>query len=181
MESKLLEIGEKEEFFEYFLSLLFDWNSRIGNKNPLTKLRLQKMLFLASTVNASKEHHPLLVIFDRFYALPYGPVEMDIYEAMQLNNFRYYRFENNDCIPKEMRKDFSGLDDNIKKEIDLAISSLRSKKINYLTMPVFDLVNITHNWTVWQHSMYFARLLSSRKERMSTDAILASENKFFGK
>lgn len=180
MNSRLQKINKKKEYFEYFLSLLFNWNSKIGSKESLTKLRLQKMLFLASTVNATKEHHPLLDLFDRFYALPYGPVEMDIYESMQLNNFRYYKFENNDCVSKNKEEVYSDLNMTIKDEIKSAVQSLKNMKVNYLTMPVFDLVNITHNWTVWQRSMYIARLLSSRKERMSTDAILTSENKFFG-
>lgn len=46
-------------------------------------------------------------------------------------------------------------------------------------MPVFDLVNITHQWTVWVVAMYVANMLNSGGELMSTDDIINSSVKAY--
>ena len=89
----------KNDLFEYVVYKLDQWykETHEGQTLQITKLRLQKILFLLCAVNATKKEHGLLSIFDRFVALPLGPVEMDIYEAMKSNQFNYIRFDGDDC------------------------------------------------------------------------------------
>ena len=65
------------------LQLFEEWrdsHEELKNK-PFSKLKAMKLLFLAA---APKEDggDDLLDIFDNFYAMPYGPVEIDIQKAM---------------------------------------------------------------------------------------------------
>ena len=81
---------DKNLIFEYLVFRLDEWKKYLeknGFKVPaFTKLRLQKVLFLVCAWNTSNSEKKLLNIFNNFCALPYGPVEMDIYEAMRTNN-----------------------------------------------------------------------------------------------
>ena len=78
-------MSNKKLLFEYLVFRLDEWKKQLNNTNKilLSKLRLQKILFLVCACDATNENRRLLDVFDNFYALPYGPVEMDIYEAMK--------------------------------------------------------------------------------------------------
>ena len=69
---------EKQRLFEYFVVQLDKWKMSVSNISnaPFTKLQLQKLLFLTAAQDATEQNHPMLDMFDRFYALKYGPVEM---------------------------------------------------------------------------------------------------------
>ena len=84
----------KNLLFEYLVFRLDEWKKKIestGKSVPaFTKLRLQKILFLVCAWNTTNADRKLLNVFNSFCALPYGPVEMDIYEAMKSNRaFQY--------------------------------------------------------------------------------------------
>lgn len=174
---------DKINIFEYIVYRLDGWKSKIDSKQipVFTKLRLQKILFLICTWNVSKKEPKLLKVFNRFYALPYGPVEMDIYEAMKKNYaFTHLRFEGNECVYDSMNDSmFEGLSKDAKGYVDEAVECFISGKRDYLTMPVFDLVDITHKWSVWQFSMEYAKLQGRNKESMSNESIINS-TKYYG-
>ena len=46
-------------------------------------------------------------------------------------------------------------------------------------MPVFDLVEITHQWTIWKISMDIAQLLGRKQVKMYADEICNSLIKSF--
>lgn len=75
---------DKIEAFDYMLHLFEEWrdNHETIKGKPFPKLTAMKLLFLAA---APKEEggDDLLDIFDNFYAVPYGPVEIDVYNAIQ--------------------------------------------------------------------------------------------------
>lgn len=176
-------MDDKKNIFEYIVYRLEEWKKEIGSdKVPVfTKLRLQKILFLVCAWNASIEKPKLLKVFNHFYALPYGPVEMDIYEAMkERNSFKYIFFEGNECRYASLDNSmFENLPKDMKCFVDEAIKNFISNKRNYLTMPVFDLVNITHKWTSWKISMEIANFLGGKREKMSISDICNSINKEF--
>lgn len=180
---KLCKIMDKRQIFEYIVYRLDEWKNEIGSdKVPVfTKLRLQKILFLICAWNASKDNLKLLKIFNRFYALPYGPVELDIYEAMKhKSTFKHLYFEGNNCVYETLSLSmFKGIPTEVKETVDNAIDSFITDGRKYLTMPVFDLVNITHKWTAWRISMEIAKFLGGRMEEMSTMDICNSINKEF--
>ncbi len=174
-------VQRKKLLFEYFVFKLENYKAtRRETMPPLTKLRLQKLLFLLSTVGLADNRCELLDVFDSFYALPYGPVELTIYEAMKANNFLQIGFNGNNCdVHKLKESNFNSLKAADKDLIDASFASLMDKRDDYLTMPVFELVEITHQWTVWQVAMSVAELAGGRSEPMSKQEISDSVVKAF--
>lgn len=176
-------LQQKKILFEYLVYLLEQWKAEINGHNisSFTKLRLQKLLFLACTINATVAEKRLMSVFNRFNALPYGPVELDIYEAMNKNSFTYLSFNGNDCKFKQQfdKLIFDNLDDQLKAWTNEAISELKCKRENYLYMPVLDLVEITHQWTAWQTAITVADLLGSKSEEMTVENICNSKVKAY--
>ena len=129
--------------------------------------------------NSEKDYHPLLDVFDRFYALPYGPVELDIYEAMNSNTFPHIQFDGNDCRLELSIDSFEGLEKSIMLEMRKAFSKIKNMGANYITISVFDLVGITHKWTSWQVAYQVAELFGNKREAMSTKDICNSTVKAF--
>lgn len=172
----------KKRIFEYMVFQL----ALIGRENrsqnlDLSKLRLQKILFLLAAKKATGEDPALLTVFDKFYALPYGPVELDIYDSMNANGFDCIRFEGNNCCNFEdlAPDDFSSLSQEDKQSVDDLIFDLKDRIVDYLTMPVFELVEITHRWTVWQVAISLANMFGGRSAPMSTQEICKSEVKVY--
>lgn len=173
---------QKKLLFEYFVYLLNEWKSSLCDYNvpAFTKLRLQKLLFLASTINASVEDEKLLGIFNRFGALPYGPVELDIYDAMTDNTLTYTKFDGNECCFTESWNisHFDSLDIS-KRWIEQSVNELKIMRPDYLYMPIFNLVEITHQWTAWQTAFTVAELLGNKCEMMSVKDICNSKVKAY--
>lgn len=78
----IMEIN-KIEAFDYMLHLFEEWrdNHETIKGKPFPKLTAMKLLFLAAAPKKDGGDD-LLDIFDNFYAMPYGPVEIDIQKAM---------------------------------------------------------------------------------------------------
>lgn len=74
---------DKIEAFDYMLQLFEEWrdNHETIKGKPFPKLTAMKLLFLAAAPKKDGGDD-LLDIFDNFYAVPYGPVESDVYNAM---------------------------------------------------------------------------------------------------
>lgn len=172
----------KRVLFEYFVFELdkycFDLN--LDSRKVMTKLRLQKLLFFISTLFATKEDHVLLDVFDHFYALPYGPVEIDIYEMMASNRFEHISFDENVCVITNRNvTGFSNLPCEQRNALDLTLKHLKDGRGRlYLECPVFKLVDLSHRWSVWRIAMDYAHSVGHNKARISTDEILDS-TKFF--
>lgn len=174
---------EKYLAFEYFVLSLYRWNQELDNfcKPVYTKLQLQKLLFFASAINADAQHHEMLDMFNRFYALPYGPVELDIYEAMNTGTIGNIRINDRVCkIESVDSEKFDNLKLSCKKVIDKSVEALKSLNVNYFSMSPFQLVEISHCWTVWKEAYSFATLCGSKQEPMDSKAIYTSEVKYFG-
>lgn len=174
---------DKYLLFEYLVFRLNGWRSQLDNVNivSFSKLRLQKILFLVCAYEATNDDRKLLNVFDNFFALPYGPVELDIYEAMnEKHSFKHMYFEGNNCVCNDMTDSlFEEIPNDERSWVDEAINAFRNENKKYLTMPVFDLVEITHKWTVWQVSMDIAKFLGSKKGIMHSEDICDSPVKFF--
>ena len=99
IKDRLSNLQLKKNLFVYFVDALNKWNKEINPNSSSTysKLQLQKLLFLASAINADKNNHEMLDMFNDFYALPYGPVEMDIYEAINSNTLKYIKISDRYC------------------------------------------------------------------------------------
>lgn len=167
----------KNDLFEYVVYKLDQWykETHKGQTLQITKLRLQKILFLLCAVNATKDQKRLLLVFNRFAALPLGPVELDIYEAMKDNLFSHIHFDGDDCRVGALESvSFETIDAENRHMVDEAVVALKAKGRNYLTMPIFDLVDLTHQWSVWQTAKLVADIFGHKSETMSADDICGS-------
>lgn len=173
---------EKLYLFEYFVIQLNKWKQEVRPKIdiPFSKLQLQKLLFLASTQDATIQSHPMLDMFDRFYALKYGPVELDVYEAMTHGSFEALNFGERYCEVHPERMAFiDSITEAQKTMVDRAIGMLKKRNPEYILKEPFELVEITHGWTVWQIAMMMADLSNSKMEKMSTADICNSIQKVY--
>ncbi len=178
-------LHKKCSLFEYLVYRLVEKGGEFApdKELDLSKLRLQKILFFVASFNATKGDHPLLDIFNEFYALPYGPVESDLYNAM--NNpkaFKHISFNGNQCQYNDL---MTITPERIIKSpedralVDNAIKSLSPYLEKYLTAPVFDIVEITHKWSVWQVAMRYAEIMDRHSEKMSINDICSSTIKAY--
>ena len=173
---------EKQRLFEYFVVQLDTWRKEVSKTiaNPFSKLQLQKLLFLISAQDATIQSHPMLDMFDRFYALKYGPVEMDIYDAMTQGTFESLNFGERSCqINSEKTNFFDSIPEGQRVMVDDAINSLRKRKPDYILKDPFELVEITHGWSAWQIAMMMAKMSKSNMERMTTSDICNSAQKIY--
>ena len=170
--------------FEYLVYRLDKWKKDIEKTGKIvpsfTKLRLQKILFLVCAWNTSDTDMRLLNTFNNFYALPYGPVEMDIYEAMKKSNsLQYIKFQRNECVYDKLDESmFNDIQANERRWVDEAVEKFETNQRKYLTMPVFDLVELTHKWSVWQIAMQYAKLLEHNKARITSSDIIESKKSY---
>lgn len=171
--------NNKNKLFEYFVFRLEQWKNETAATGTFTKLRLQKILFFAVAINSTKDEHPLLDVFNRFFAMPYGPVELDIYEGMKKNEFDHIQFNGIDCQTDFSRFDASCIDSDGKQHIDAAIEALKDVGFDYLSVPVYTLVEITHKWSAWRIAMDISKIYGGRQERMTTEDICSSVIKAF--
>lgn len=167
--------------FEYLVYRLDKWKKDIEKTGKIvpsfTKLRLQKILFLVCAWNVDNKNPKLLDIFNQFYALPYGPVEIDIYEAMKNNQtFQHISFNGNECMYSNIESSmFTSISSLHRQWINEAVDDFIKNDRRYLTMPVFDLVDITHRWSAWQIAMQYAKLGGHSREKMTSLEIIESK------
>lgn len=90
--------------FDYMLSLFEQWYKDEGkesmNFQNCSKLSVLKLLFLTAAPKREGARD-LLDVFNNFHALPYGPVESDIYNAIQDNRLPSYIVTERSIIKKE--------------------------------------------------------------------------------
>lgn len=181
LQERVQHSPNKKLLFEYLVDQLEQCRKErfYSSQETLTKLKLQKILFLVASVKSKDNDYPLLDIFNKFYALPYGPVELDIYEAMNENSFTNIKFSGNECNYNFTERCFVDLDETLKKTVRDALQTIKDMGVDYISMPPFELVNITHKWTAWQVAMQVAEMCNSRREPMSTDDIICSTVKAY--
>lgn len=177
---------DKNLIFEYLVYRLDEWKLKLEKENivvpTFTKLRLQKILFLVCAWNVENTNRKLLKVFNHFFALPYGPVEMDIYEAMKNDKaFQHIHFVGNECVYSKLEASMftSKLLGEHIRWIDETVDEFMKNHRRYLTMPVFDLVDITHRWSAWRITMDIAIFFGNKKEKMSVESICNSSIKAF--
>ena len=176
-------LQRKRKLFEYLVYLLEEWRKEKypNYKEKFTKLKLQKILFLVSSYKATINHHPLLDVFNNFYACTYGPVEMDIYDSMCKSNFECIIFENHECVIKNNIEDIKKNTDDelieLMKCLKDTINEIKESEVDYITVGGFNLVDIVQKWTCWIVSMRVAEILNKQIEQITTKEICESKCK----
>lgn len=172
-------------YFEYVLTMLLKWESEVLdtnlNGNDLSVLKSLKLLFFISAVDATEEKSSVLLekAFDKFCAMPYGPVESEIYDEIRRKSglLTYYAIDNI-CTTPVKEYDFPTLDNEIINAIDNSIASLRRINDDLICLPQFELVELSHAWYSWQSAYNRARRNGLRSTAIPIEHI-KSEDKIF--
>lgn len=166
--------------FDYMLTLFEEWKQSLNTKNAckaLSKLSVLKLLFL---VAAPKKDNglDLLDVFNNFHALPYGPVESDIYNAIQNDDLPSYNVGDRFISLKKVTTPLPYTVDgycNIKQAVD----ELRCINNGLIELNAFELVEITHKWDSWNKSIDFAHFIGASSYKMTTQAIRNDKSRIF--
>lgn len=167
--------------FEYLVYRLIEWyNESMSLTNIVpshfSRLSVLKLLFLTAAVKNEAvddvNRKDLLNTFDKFCAMQYGPVEIDIYSAIVNDSTNVFTLGNKSIEYKSQNLDvFSKLSETIRKSIDAAIKVLQSKNPHLIKYNASQLVNITHKWQSWQNAMWLAEIAGNRQSPMPTESI----------
>lgn len=172
---------DKIKAFDYMLQLIEDWRTDFFTSKklivkPLSKLIVLKLLFL---IAAPKKNGglDLLDTFNNFHALPYGPVESDIYNAILDNKIPSYYVKDRSVEVKD--KQVYDTNDPLCIEIKKALNDLKNINPSIISLNSFELVEITHKWDSWNRSMKFAEFMGRSSAKMLTESIRSDSNKCF--
>ena len=167
--------------FEYLVFRLIEWYAAVtSNKEDVTshfsRLSVLKFLFLSAAIKDEEiediNKKDLLGIFDNFYAMQYGPVELDVYSAIVNDSLSIYKLSNKLIeVKHDANIAFDNLSNDLRHSIDNAINILKKKNANIILYNATQLVNITHKWQSWQNAMWLANISGNRQSPMTTDSI----------
>ncbi|MBF0576383.1 type II toxin-antitoxin system antitoxin SocA domain-containing protein [Dysgonomonas sp. GY617] len=175
---------EKIKSFEYLVGKFIHWYSEVapfyGYKPndyewAFSKLTILKLLFLVSAVE--EDEKDLLNTFNNFVALPHGPVESDIYNAMNNNKVINYNITENGLTVSN-RNASTDLSEEQTNRLDLSINKLKEINKAIVTYKPFDLVDITHRWSCWKNDYNVALNFGLRAMSMTSESIRNSDKYF---
>ena len=158
----MIVTSNKNKAFEYFMYQLYNWYiKKYGSfeNNDLSTLKVLKLLFFCSAIEAEKDRDDTLLdlAFDRFFAMPYGHVESDVYNAIRLNELSFFK------IDRDKTSIVSTVDENNFNE-------------KVLEMLPLDLVLLSHLWYSWRYYYNKAKEKGFYSEIIPND-VIKSEDK----
>lgn len=192
--------GKKKILIEYIIYKLIEWyreNYTRKNgvdltveefniqENDFSKLKIIKLHFFVVAVQA--DSNSLLDVFNRFYALPYGHVELDVYDAIQ-DGLDYFEIDNATICIKgvqswdEASSMFSSLlvgQEEHQSEVDRAIEKLKGINPDFINYTAFDLVELSHLWLSWRVAYKIAQGKNQKKYPIPANVIKGEEKFFF--
>lgn len=172
----------KIKAFEYLAIKLSEWYRELNHnlpfeRNDLNKLKILKLHFFVSAVNANESKEGLLRIFNNFYAMPYGHVESDVYS--QLNQLESISIDRSGLkFTKILPKHYFDEIENIIPEINHSINELKSINIDLINYKALDLVNLSHRWYSWRLVFNYAKQNGSFSAPIPSE-LIRKEPKFF--
>lgn len=165
-------MSTKSNNFEYVVDVLSEKNG--GQIQSFSTLKIIKLLFFVSAVSAEiDKESSLLSIFNRFVAMPYGPVESDVYSCISNNRLTKYNINASGCVIIDDENQLDVSDEN-KILIQNSIELLLSKNKDIILYTPFQLVDLSHKWTCWQICFDIARQQNKSSLNMPTDSIINS-------
>jgi uncharacterized phage-associated protein len=170
-------------YFQYFLKGLFDWYARDvkTGANDLSVLKVTKLLFFGTAVNSISGSQNLLIsrVFNNFVAMPFGPVESEIYSMLKAKNgsLEYFTIDNKQTLRTQAHFDFN-LSPDVLTEIDFSISMLQAKNPDLIRMKPFELVDLSHEWYSWKKNYAIAKRCGFSSHKIDKEDII-NEIKIF--
>ena len=174
----------KELAFEYLMDCFIDWYKSIKNDNSFhysfTKLKVIKLLFFASAVNANNEDHNLLGTFNKFVAMPFGPVKSDIYNKMNQSAIGKYCISDKELKIQEVSTENNEdkLSPTIIEQINESVDALRKINNRLVLYSAFDLVDLSHKWSCWRTTYSYARQINKGSISIPDNLIINSDKYF---
>jgi len=172
----------KLKAFEYFVYKLTEWYKEAYQQNDievndLSKLKIFKLHFFTTAISTSTKDSGLLGVFDKFYALPFGPVESEVYGS--LSELTYFDITSSALILKQPIDIDDISNTNQKQLIDLAIAKISKGYFNLIKASAFDLVELSHKWSCWKIVFDFAKRQNSRSWEIPHELIMNESQKVF--
>jgi hypothetical protein len=140
-------------------------------------LKLLKLHFFTC---AADDTGKLLETFNKFYAMPYGHVESEVYSLLE--SLKYVAVTNNSLnIRLDKLIEINGFRKKYISYSRLVTNSINSleKENNYIIdYSSIQLVSLSHNWYSWKAMFEMAREDGSYSESIPVD-LIKSEKKIF--
>lgn len=177
-----MEAITKAQYFDYFISQIIykRYNNNTSDLKTivesnitdcsLNKLKLFKLLFLVSALNVN-DKYLLDDIFDNFYAMPYGPVESDVYN--NISSLPNYIVGNTTIsLKSKANLNYSNhTSDPLYKRVDECVEALYIKNSSLFSMPTFELVELTHKADSWRIVFAEAQRIGKYSLHMTNEII----------
>lgn len=175
----------KIEIFEFIVHKLKDWfmeRNRINSleefnqKNDFSTLKLLKFHFLVSSIESATNNN-LLDEFS-FYAMPYGPVETDIYSRIKTNpEFNSFSVDNFKSTFTSSNYMGNWNDIRLINSIESSVSKLKEIDNSLINADAGSLVDLTHKWSSWKITYSQARILGIYSKEMDNE-LIKNDNKY---
>lgn len=140
------------KYILYHFSLWYQESVGDIHSNDLSILKTLKLIFLLATVNSDKENENLLDFGFKFAAMPYGPVEKDIYDMYKANIISDLVGKDGVNFTEIINENFELLPQNLKKVIDSNIAILKNHNYYLISKPASYLVDLTHLYHSWENN-----------------------------
>ena len=173
---------KKLRYFEYTVQKLVEWYNETGSllsnqSNDFNKLKVLKLHFFVSAISSNENDLGLLKIFDKFCAMPYGHVESQVYDNLKHSIIQISRngIEN---LAELQNIDFPDVEENIKDQINEAISKLKDANPSLINYSPFMLVDLSHAWSSWRTMYRLAKQLGKSSIAIPTHMIQREEKMY---
>lgn len=181
-----MTLEERQGYFEYFLSLLYDEKRKVdGNpeENDFSVLKVMKLLFFVSAIKSNQKPYSDLVesVF-KFNAMPYGHVESNIYSIIRNKEgiLNYFKIDNRKTTLIESQFNFGILDPSILGYIRDSFEELMNTNPKLISFKAFELVDLSHLWYSWRKTYEEAQNLITPSYSRPIDAdLIKKEDKIF--
>ena len=169
----------KFKSFEYLVLRFIEWDKELNIQSTyqysFSKLKVTKILFFVSAVNATPTSKGLLDIFDNFWAMPFGHVESDIYDSLNESNLFHISKEGLKTKDADIHGYFDGID---VAKLNLAYQTLKKKNPQLINLHAFDLVELSHAWQSWKIIFNLAKSQGKLSLKIPIN-LIQSERKFY--
>ncbi|KQO29668.1 hypothetical protein ASF10_03945 [Flavobacterium sp. Leaf82] len=139
--------------------------------NDFTILKIIKLHFFVVTINS--ENQPHLLDQNTFHAMPYGPVETNVYDFYKSHrgNFDGLFTISNEKIIFTTGAISPEINPILKEKILKSIEKLEELEPNLITAGAGSLVELTHKWNSWKKYYNVAKSKQSYSELMPNEEI----------
>ena len=161
--------------FEYSVYQLHNWYKEVygdSAKNDLSTLKVLKLLFFISAVNSEKDSENTLIdlVFNKFWAMPYGHVESEVYDFIKNKQIENVTLNNSSSSILNL-ENILKLDMKYKSMIENNIKLLKEINSDLIKYSSIDLVELSHRWYSWQKNYKIALRNNSFSQNIPIDDI----------